>query len=163
METKEVLAQLRKDQGLTQDEMAQKLLVTRQAVSRWETGETIPNTETLKLISREFSVSINDLLGEPQERICQSCAMPLQSLDDFGSTADGGVSTEYCSHCYQGGSFTNEHTMEEMIETNLRFLHEWNEGQGTNFTEDEARDILKVHLATLKRWKTAAAEPVEHG
>ena len=44
--------------------------------------------------------------------------------------------------------------MDEMIETNLQYLDQWNIGQGTSFTIDEARDILKVHLATLKRWKT---------
>ena len=46
METKEVLLQLRKVHELTQEEMAKHLLVTRQAVSRWEKGETIPNAET---------------------------------------------------------------------------------------------------------------------
>ena len=51
--------------------MAQRLLVTRQAVSRWETGETLPNTETLKLLSREFGLSINTLLGSPRQLICQ--------------------------------------------------------------------------------------------
>ena len=158
METKEVQTELRKKRGLTQDEMAEKLLVTRQAVSRWETGETIPNTETLKLISKEFAISINELLGQPQELICQSCAMPLREIDEFGSSADGAVSTEYCVHCYQNGDFTHNRTMEEMIETNLKFLHEWNEGQGTNYTEDEARDILKIHLASLKRWKSTVAQ-----
>ena len=48
METKDVIVELRKKNGLSQDELAEKVLVTRQAVSRWETGETIPNTETLK-------------------------------------------------------------------------------------------------------------------
>jgi len=156
MDTKEVLAELRRSRKLTQEEMAEKLLVTRQAVSRWETGETIPNTETLKLISREFGISINELLGQPQERHCQSCAMPLVQLDDFGSAADGGLSTEYCTHCYQNGSFTSERTLEEMIESNLKFLHEWNAGQGTSFSEEEARAILTVHLASLKRWKASS-------
>ncbi len=153
METKEVLSDIRKKSGLTQDEMAAKLFVTRQAVSRWETGETQPNIETLKLISKEFSVPVDTILGQPQQRICQSCAMPLQTLEEFGTEADGDLSTEYCTYCYQNGSFTNERTMEEMIETNLLYLDQWNEGQGTNFSVDEARDILKVHLATLKRWK----------
>ena len=44
---------------------------TRQAVSRWENGETIPNTETLKLLSKFFDVSINTLLGSPRQLICQ--------------------------------------------------------------------------------------------
>ncbi len=48
---------------MSQDELAEKVFVTRQAVSRWENGETVPNTETLKLLSRLFDVSINTLLG----------------------------------------------------------------------------------------------------
>ena len=52
-------------------------MVTRQAVSRWEIGETIPNTETLKLLSKLFNVTINTLLGSPQQLICQCCGMPI--------------------------------------------------------------------------------------
>ena len=54
METKDVILQLRTQKGLSQDELAEKIMVTRQAVSRWENGETVPNTETLKLLSQEF-------------------------------------------------------------------------------------------------------------
>ena len=50
METKDIIVELRKKNGLSQDELAEKVFVTRQAVSRWETGETIPNTEALKLL-----------------------------------------------------------------------------------------------------------------
>ncbi|MCL1799677.1 MAG: helix-turn-helix domain-containing protein [Eggerthellaceae bacterium] len=155
METSEILTDLRKRNGLTQGEMAERLFVTRQAVSRWETGGTTPNTETLKLISKEFSLSINALLGQPQEPVCQSCAMPLQDIDDFGTNSDGGVNTEYCIHCYQAGSFTQSRTIEEMVESNLGYLDQWNAGQGTSYTADEARGILKTHLATLKRWQTS--------
>ena len=49
METKNVIYELRTGKGMSQDELAEKLFVTRQAVSRWENGETVPNTETLKL------------------------------------------------------------------------------------------------------------------
>ena len=66
METKDVILQLRTQKGLSQDELAERILVTRQAVSRWENGETVPNTETLKLLSKEFDVSINTLLGAPR-------------------------------------------------------------------------------------------------
>ena len=62
METKDVIFELRTKTGLSQEELAEKLYVTRQAVSRWETGETVPNTETLKLLSKLFDVSINTLL-----------------------------------------------------------------------------------------------------
>ena len=54
METREIILELRTQKGLSQEELAEKVMVTRQAVSRWENGETIPNTETLKLLSKEF-------------------------------------------------------------------------------------------------------------
>ena len=66
MEPKEILLKLRTKRGLSQEQLAEQLHVTRQAVSRWETGETVPNTETLKLLSRLFDVSINTLLGSPR-------------------------------------------------------------------------------------------------
>ena len=47
MKTKDIILELRNKKGLSQDELAEKLFVTRQAVSRWETGDTVPNTETL--------------------------------------------------------------------------------------------------------------------
>ena len=46
METREIILELRTQKGLSQEELAEKVMVTRQAVSRWENGETIPNTET---------------------------------------------------------------------------------------------------------------------
>lgn len=67
METKDVIYELRTGKGLSQEELAEKVFVTRQAVSRWETGETVPNTETLKLLSALFDVSINTLLGTPRQ------------------------------------------------------------------------------------------------
>ena len=73
METKNVILELRNNARLSQDELAEKVCVTRQAVSRWENGETVPNTETLKLLSKFFDVSINTLLGSPRKLICQCC------------------------------------------------------------------------------------------
>ena len=78
METKDILLQLRTEKGLSQEELAGRVFVTRQAVSRWENGETTPGTETLKLLSKEFDVSINTLLGAPRQLICQCCGMPLE-------------------------------------------------------------------------------------
>lgn len=58
MDTKQVILELRTQKGMSQDELAEKVFVSRQAVSRWENGETVPNTETLKLLSKVFDVSI---------------------------------------------------------------------------------------------------------
>ncbi len=71
METKNVIFDLRTKMGISQDELAEKVFVTRQAVSRWETGETTPNMETLKLLSKLFNVTINTLLGSPHKLVCQ--------------------------------------------------------------------------------------------
>ena len=83
MEMKDVLKKLREKNSLTQEQMAKRVMVTRQAVSRWETGETQPNTDTLKLLSQEFEVSVNTLLGSPRQLICQCCGMPLNE-DEIG-------------------------------------------------------------------------------
>ena len=71
MEIQGVLKNLREKNNLTQEQLAERVQVTRQAVSRWETGETQPNTDTLKLLSRVFDVSINTLLGSPRQLVCQ--------------------------------------------------------------------------------------------
>lgn len=51
MNTKDILFALRTEKEMSQDELAGKVFVTRQAVSRRENGETVPNTETLKLLT----------------------------------------------------------------------------------------------------------------
>ena len=70
MKISEILFELRKSRRFTQEEMAEKLFVTRQAVSRWETGETMPNIETLKHISQTFDISISHLLGLSEDKLC---------------------------------------------------------------------------------------------
>ena len=77
MEFHEVFTRLRQQAGLSQSEVAERLFVTRQAVSRWERGETLPEVETLQALSKLFGVSINTLLGSPRTLVCQSCGMPL--------------------------------------------------------------------------------------
>ncbi len=86
METKDIILELRTQKGMSQDELAEKVFVTRQAVSRWENGETTPNTETLKLLSKMFDVSINTLLGSPRQLICQYCGMPLEDSNTSRET-----------------------------------------------------------------------------
>ena len=66
METKDVILQLRIQNGWTQEELAEKLCVTRQAVSRWETGATTPKPATLKQLSALCDVSLHALLGGPE-------------------------------------------------------------------------------------------------
>ena len=75
-----IIKEQRLKRNMTQETLASALGVTSQAVSRWENGETTPNTETLKLLSKLFDVSINTLLGSPRQLICQCCGMPWRIL-----------------------------------------------------------------------------------
>lgn len=152
METKDILLDLRKKHHLSQDELASQLFVTRQAVSRWENGETMPNLDTLKLIADTFYVSVDTLLGHEQS-VCQSCGMNLSNESDKGTELDGSKSEEYCSFCYQMGEFTQNLSMEKMVELNLKDLNEWNQEAGLNLSEQEAREQLLEYLPTLKRWQ----------
>ena len=105
MLTKDIIYKLRTEKGLSQEELATKVFVTRQAVSRWETGETIPNVDTLKLLSKLFDVSINTLLGSPRELVCQCCGMPLEDCTT-SREIDGNFNEEYCKWCYADGEYT---------------------------------------------------------
>lgn len=105
MSEKNVFLALRTMHGLSQDELAEKVYVTRQAVSRWENGETTPNTETLKLLSKLFDVSINTLLGSPRQMVCRCCGMPLDDAT-AGKEIDGVYNEDYCKWCYHEGEFT---------------------------------------------------------
>ena len=106
METKNIILKLRTERGMSQDELADKIMVTRQAVLRWENGDTVPNTETLKLLSKKFDVSINTLLGEPRKLICQCCGMPIDDDSILGRDKDGALNDEYCKWCYADGTYT---------------------------------------------------------
>lgn len=88
-----------------------------------------------------------------EEKICQSCGMNMKTEQDFGTNADNTKNMEYCNYCYQKGAFTRNVTMEEMMESNLKYLDHWNAETGNNFTIEEARPILRQFLSTLKRWK----------
>ena len=90
---------------MSQEELADKVFVTRQAVSRWENGETIPNIETLKLLSKFFDVSINTLLGSPQQLVCKCCGMNLEECN-ISKETNGDFNEEYCKWCYSDGNFT---------------------------------------------------------
>ncbi|MBQ2302706.1 MAG: helix-turn-helix transcriptional regulator, partial [Oscillospiraceae bacterium] len=63
MEFNEKLQELRKQKGFTQEELAERLFVSRTAVSKWESGRGYPNIDSLKAISKLFSVTIDELLS----------------------------------------------------------------------------------------------------
>ena len=147
METKDIILELRTKNGLSQDELAGKIHVTRQAVSRWENGETVPNTETLKLLSKLFDDSINTLLGSPRKLICQCCGMPL---DDtlISKENDGTFNEDYCKWCYTDGAFTYQ-SMDALID--FCAAHMANDA----FPPVQVRAYLQDLLPKLKHWQIA--------
>jgi len=145
MNTKDVISKLRIEKGMSQEELAEKVFVTRQAVSRWENGETVPNTETLKLLSNLFNVSINTLLGAPRDLFCQCCGMPLED-EIIGRNKDGSLNEDYCKWCFADGTYTYSN-MDDLIEVCVK--HMANE----NFSEEQVREYMKQRLPELDYWK----------
>ena len=145
METKDVILDLRTKSGLSQEQLAEKVFVTRQAVSRWETGDTTPNTETLKLLSKLFDVSINTLLGSPRQLICQCCGMPLDDTT-ISKEPDGMFNEDYCKWCYTDGKF---------VYTSLEELTDFLVGHMSNdqFPPEQARAYFEQQLPKLAHWK----------
>lgn len=146
MQNKNIIAELRTKNGMSQDELAEKLFVTRQAVSRWENGETTPNPETLKQLSELFDVSINTLLGSPRKLVCQCCGMPLDDDSIIGHDKDGALNEDYCKWCYADGTYTYSN-MDDLIEVCVKHM------ASDGFTEEQARSYLKSRLPTLDYWK----------
>ena len=147
MEIGEVLKNLRERNHLTQDQLAERVMVSRQAVSRWETGETQPNTDTLKLLSKEYDVSINTLLGSPRQLVCQCCGMPLNEDGMISKEQDGSFNEEYCKWCYADGKFVYK-SKDALLDFLLS--HMPNQEQ----TSDEDRRVqFNGFLSQLKHWK----------
>ncbi len=145
MNTQEVLLNLRTNAGLSQEELAEKLYVTRQAVSRWENGETVPNTDTLKQLSKFFNVSINTLLGSPRKLVCQCCGMPLEdSL--ISREPDGQLNEDYCKWCYADGEYVYQ-SMNQLIDFCVGPM------ASESFPPEQVRADLGGLLPKLSYWK----------
>ncbi len=146
MEIKDVLRNLRESRHLTQDQLAERVMVSRQAVSRWENGETQPGTDTLKLLSREFDVSINTLLGSPRQLVCQCCGMPLSEDGIISKESDGSYNEDYCKWCYADGTYTYD-DMDDLIDVCVGNM------VNESCTEEQARTYMKQLLPKLDYWK----------
>lgn len=145
MDTKEVLYALRMKSGMSQDELAEKVFVTRQAVSRWENGETIPGVETLKLLSKFFDVSINTLLGSPRKLICQCCGMPLDD-STLSREPDGEFNEDYCKWCYADGEFTYS-SKEQLIDFCVAHM------ASESWPAEQVRAHMEAMVPNLAHWK----------
>lgn len=147
MEIKDILKNLREARGMTQEQLAERVMVTRQAISRWENGETQPNTDTLRLLSKTFDVSINTLLGSPRQLVCQCCGMPLNEDGSLSRETDGTINEDYCRWCYTDGRFVYE-SKDALLDFLLSHM------PNPDRTPDaERRAGWDAYLATLKHWR----------
>ena len=71
----EKLYKLRKNSGLSQEQLAEQLNVSRQAISKWESGTAVPESEKLIIISNYFGVSVDYLLKDEEEQVKPSCSV----------------------------------------------------------------------------------------
>ena len=147
MEIRDILKTLREKKHLTQEQLAEHVMVSRQAVSRWENGETQPNTDTLKLLSKEFDVSINTLLGSPRQLICQCCGMPLSEDDMISREPDGSYNEDYCKWCYTDGAFAYE-SKDGLLDFLISHMPNPN-----NSPEEVRKSQYDQYLSQLKHWK----------
>ena len=124
MSIKDTIAAIRKEAGITQEEMARRLYVTSQAVSRWETGETMPGIDMVKLICVTFGVPLERFFDMPMSYYCQCCSMPIPDEEMHGTEADGSKSADFCKYCYDQGDFTAKgmtmDEFEEQVDTAVR-------------------------------------------
>lgn len=145
MEPKDILLELRMQKGLTQEELAEKIYVTRQAVSRWENGDTVPNTETLKVLSKFYGVSINTLLGSPRQLICQCCGMPLDD-STISKETNGEFNEDYCKWCYTDGEFKYK-SVEQLIDFCTEHM------ASDSWPAEQVRAHMEAVVPNLKHWK----------
>jgi hypothetical protein len=88
---------------------------------------------------------------QTQGPFCQSCAMPMERPEMFGTNADGSKSEEYCAYCFQKGAFTEpDISRQEMIDKCVAIMN-----QRKIMPEDQARNLMAKTIPSLKRWKKA--------
>lgn len=159
MAMKDTIIAIRKEADLTQEEMARRLYVTRQAVSRWETGETAPGIDMVKLICVTFGVPLERFFDMPMEYYCQCCSMPIPEAALHGTEADGSMSASYCKYCYSEGDFTAQGvSMDEFIEATADM-----EAEALGCSREEAVSLMGTLLPHLKRWREVVENEAAYG
>lgn len=145
---KKIIKELRINNNLTQEKLASRLNISRQAVSRWEQGETVPNIDTLKIISKEFNISINILLGSPRALICQCCGMPLIEDEHISKEIDKSFNEDFCKWCYDEGEYKYDN-IEELINISTDSMVEMN----PEYDKEQVRIMLSEMLPKLSYWR----------
>ena len=87
-----------------------------------------------------------------EQQFCQSCGMPLNDAALIGTNEDNSVNQDYCVYCFKNGAFTQNCTMDEMIQHCAQFVEEFNKDSEQKMTKEEAIAQMKVYFPKLKRW-----------
>ena len=82
-----------------------------------------------------------------ENKICQSCGMPIVSTNQLGTNADGSINNDYCKYCYVNGEFIDDVSMETYIEMCSKY------GSQAGMTNDEMKKHCAKLFPTLKRWR----------
>ncbi len=86
---------------------------------------------------------------ESKGPICQSCGMPMERPEDFGTHADGEKNRDYCHFCFDKGKFTDPNiSMERMIEKVASMASKM------NMSESKAKAMAKRTIPKLRRWQS---------
>ena len=100
-----------------------------------------------------FPVKEKHLQEGQLPQFCQSCGMPMTDDDICGTNADGSINFDYCQFCYRDGKFTQDCSMEEMIEHCSQFVDEVNKHMPKPMTREEYKQMMHGYFPMLKRWK----------
>lgn len=82
-----------------------------------------------------------------ENKICQSCGMPITSNELLGTNIDGSINKNYCKYCYENGEFIDKVSMEEYINMCSKY------GSQAGMTNEEMKLHCEKLFPTLKRWK----------
>ena len=87
--------------------------------------------------------------------VCQSCGMPMTATEHFGTNKDLSANREYCCYCFDDGQFTEELTMEEMMERYTELVEEYHHQTEKEFNREETMTRMQQYFPLLKRWRVA--------
>ncbi len=87
-----------------------------------------------------------------ENKICQSCGMPISSKEEWGTNQDGNWSEEYCKYCYENGEFKDKVSMEEYIEICSEYADQ------AGMTKAQMKEYCQKLFPTLKRWQCTCTE-----
>ena len=92
-----------------------------------------------------------------ENKLCQSCGMPMTLSEQYGINKDGSINTDYCKYCFEDGSFKDKVTMEEYIEICAKY------GKQAGMSNEEMKEHCKNLFPTLKRWNCTCTDACASG